>query len=144
MAVETSHDLPIADVPAAADAQSDSRVESAAPVTSSSPTLATTKMVDRKVPEMSDFFKKIPITEEERLAYHSFGWLTGNLISTISKVDVSIVHDSTTTYFESYLIVGLGLPPNKFLSSIIDFLGCELVHFNPQCHRCPQLLCNAV
>jgi hypothetical protein len=29
------------------------------------------------------------------------------------------------------LIAGLGLPPSKFLSSIMNFLGCELLHFNP-------------
>jgi hypothetical protein len=48
----------------------------------------------------------------------------------IPEVDVPIVNDSTTIYFESYLIAGLGLPPSKFLSSIMNFLGCELVHFN--------------
>jgi hypothetical protein len=48
----------------------------------------------------------------------------------IPKVDVPIVNDSTTISFESYLIVGLGLSPSKFLSSIMNFLGCELVHFN--------------
>jgi hypothetical protein len=106
-------------------------VESIALATSSSPTLAITKMLDRKVYEMSDFFKKITISEEERLAYHSFGWLTGNLISMIPEVDVPTVHDSTTICFESYLIAGLGLPPSKFLSSIMNVLGCELVHFNP-------------
>jgi hypothetical protein len=131
MAAETAHDLPIADAPIGDDAQSDSGAESTTPITSYSPTLAATKMADRKLPEMSDFFKKITVTMEERLAYHNFSWLTGNLISMIPEVDVLTVHDSTTIYFESYLIAGLGLPPSKFLSSIMNFLGCELVHFNP-------------
>jgi hypothetical protein len=88
-------------------------------------------MVDRKVLETNDFFKKTIVTEEERLAYHSFRWLTGNLISMIPEVDISTVHGFTTICFESYLITGLGLPPSKFLSSIMNFLGCKLVHFNP-------------
>jgi hypothetical protein len=88
-------------------------------------------MTDRKVPEMSDFFKKTTVTEEEHRGYHMFGWLTGNLISTIPEVDVPPIHDSTITYFESYLITGMSLPPSKFLSAIMNFLGCELVHFNP-------------
>jgi hypothetical protein len=88
-------------------------------------------MADRKVPEMSDFFKKIVVTKEERLSYPSFGWLTDNLISMIPGVNVPTVHDSTIIYFESYLIASLGLPPSKFLSSIMNFLGYELVHFNP-------------
>jgi hypothetical protein len=33
--------------------------------------------------------------------------------------------------FKSHLIVGLGLPPSKFLSATMNFLSCELVHFNP-------------
>jgi hypothetical protein len=87
-------------------------------------------MADRKVSKMSDFFKKITVTEEDRLPYHRFGWLTGNLISTIPEVDVSTIHDSTIICFESYLITGLGLLPSKFLSSTMNFLGCKLVHFN--------------
>jgi hypothetical protein len=144
MATKTAHDLPIVDAPTDDDAQSDSTAQSIAPATSSSPTLATTKMSDRKVPKMRDIFKKTTVTEEERLTYHSFGWLTRNLISMITEVDVRIVYDSTTICFESYLIVGLGLLPRKFLSSIMNFLGCELVHFTPQRHRFPQLLCNTV
>jgi hypothetical protein len=131
MVVETAHDLPIIDAPTGDDVQSDFGAESIASATSSSPTLAATKMTDRKVPEMSDFFKKTIVTEEEHLTYHSFGWLTDNLISMISELDVPIIHDSTTICFESYLIIGIGFPPSKFLPSIMNFLGCELVHFNP-------------
>jgi hypothetical protein len=31
---------------------------------------------------------------------------------------------------ESYMVAGLGLSPSKFLIAIMNFLGCELVHFN--------------
>jgi hypothetical protein len=88
-------------------------------------------MANRKVPEMSDIFKKTIVTEKERRAYHRLSWLTSNLISMIPEVDIPIEHDSTIICFESYLIVGLGLPPSKFISAIMNFLGCELVHFNP-------------
>jgi hypothetical protein len=33
--------------------------------------------------------------------------------------------------FESHLVAGLGLPPNKFLMAIMNFLGCERVNINP-------------
>jgi hypothetical protein len=143
MVVETAHDLPITDAPTGDDVQSDSGAESIASATSSSPTLAATKMTDRKVPEMSDFFKKTIVTEEERLTYHSFGWLTGNLISMILEVDVPIIHDSTTIYFESYLIIGIGFPPSKFLPSIMNFLGCELVPMPSQPLAALQYCVNA-
>jgi hypothetical protein len=42
-----------------------------------------------------------------------------------------MVDKTTIVYFESHLIAGLGLPPIKFLISILNFLGCELVHLNP-------------
>jgi hypothetical protein len=131
IAAKTAHNLPIVDAPADDDTQSDSGAESIALATSSSPTLAATKIADKNVTEMSDFLKKTTVTKEERLAYHSFDWLTGNLISMILEIDVPTVHDSTTIYFESYLIAELGLMSNKFLSSIMNFLDCELVHFNP-------------
>jgi hypothetical protein len=101
MAMETAHDFPINDKPAGDDTQSDSGAVSVALATSSSPTLAATKMADRKIPEMSDFFEKTTVTEEERQAYHEFSWLTGNLISMIREVDIPTVHDSTIVCFES-------------------------------------------
>jgi hypothetical protein len=62
--------------------------------------------------------------------YHDLGWLSGNLISFIPEVDVSTVEDSTVLCFECQLAAGLGLPPSKFLSSIMGYLGCSLVHLN--------------
>jgi hypothetical protein len=55
----------------------------------------------------------------------------GNLISSIPEVDVPTNHGSTMICFDSHLVAGLGLPSNKFLVAIMNFLECELVHFNP-------------
>jgi hypothetical protein len=33
--------------------------------------------------------------------------------------------------FESHLMARLGLPPSKFLVSILNYLRCELVHLKP-------------
>jgi hypothetical protein len=33
--------------------------------------------------------------------------------------------------FESHLMGGLGLPASKFLVAILGYLGCELIHLNP-------------
>jgi hypothetical protein len=71
----TSHNLPTADNPTADDTKSDSEAESAAPTTSSSPTLSAIKMADKKVPEMSAFFKKTTVIEQERQAYLYHGLL---------------------------------------------------------------------
>jgi hypothetical protein len=112
------------------DAGSDSRTESTAMMTSSSPTRGASLMAKGEILELMDFFKRTTLTEEEFQAFHTRGWLTGNLISTILEVDVPTIHGSTVLYFESHLLPGLGLPPSKFLAAIMNYLGCSLIHFN--------------
>jgi hypothetical protein len=93
---------------------------------------------------MIDFFKKTTVIEQERLACHDLDWLTGNLMSIIHVVDAPTIHGSTVICFESHLIAGLGHPLSKFLSAIMNFLGCELVHFNPNAIimlNCFTMLC---
>jgi hypothetical protein len=106
-------------------------IESAAATTSSSPTRDAAKMATGEVPVLLDFFKKTTIFEVDRTAYHTLGWLTSNLISFIPEVEIPTVEGSVTICSESHLYAGLGLPPSKFLSSIMNYLGCGPVHFNP-------------
>jgi hypothetical protein len=115
--------------PTTANIGSYSGVESITAMTS--PTHGATLMAKGKIPELSDFFKKTFVTDDERQAYHERGWLTGNIISSISEVDVPTIEGSIVVYFESHLVVGLGLSPNKFLVTIMCYLNCELFHFNP-------------
>jgi hypothetical protein len=86
--------------------------------------------VDGEIPELADFFKKTIVTEADRQTYHDLDWLSGNLISFIPEVDVPTVEGSTVLCFECQLAAGLGLPPSKFLSNIMGYLGCSLVHLN--------------
>jgi hypothetical protein len=92
--------------------------------------VAAINMVDNKIPEISDYWKKANVSEANRHAYHDFGWLMGNLIFSIPKVDVPTTHGSTVVCTESHLVAGLGLPRSKSLVAIMNFLECELVHFN--------------
>jgi hypothetical protein len=55
---------------------------------SSSPTRGTTKMVEGEISELTDFFKKASVIEDDCRAYHDRGWMTGNLVSFILEVDV--------------------------------------------------------
>jgi hypothetical protein len=70
------------------------------------------------------------ITEADRLAYHSTDWLSGGLECLVPVLDIPMVDGSIMVCFKSHLVAGLGLPPNKFLIAIMNFLGCELVHMN--------------
>jgi hypothetical protein len=112
------------------DAGDDSEVESMVMTNSSSPTRGTALMAKGEISELTDFFKGTTISEEELQAYHSHGWLTGNVLSSIPEVDVPTIAVSTVLCFESHLLAGLGFLPSKFLAAIMNYLGCSLVHFN--------------
>jgi hypothetical protein len=112
------------------DSGYNSAMESAAMVTSSSLTRGVIKMDDGEIPELANFFKKTIVTEADRQAYHDLGWLSDNLHSFIPEVDVPTVDGSTILCFECQLAAGLGFPPNKFLSSVMSYLGCSSVHLN--------------
>jgi hypothetical protein len=83
-----------------------------------------------EIPELTDFFKKTTVIEDDHQAYHDHGWLTGNLVSFVSEVDVPTVEGYTILCFKFQLATGLGLTPSKFLSSIMNYLECSLVHLN--------------
>jgi hypothetical protein len=119
MAYATIHDPapPVAPSVNDKDSKNDFWPESIAMVTSSSPTRGATKMADGKIPELTYFFKKTTVTEDNSKSYHDCGWLAGNLLSFIPEVDVPTVEGSTILCFESQLVTRLGLPPSKFLSA---------------------------
>jgi hypothetical protein len=133
MADATIHDPapPVAPSVNDEDSGNDSGVESVVMVTSSL-TRGATKMANGEIPELTDFLKKMTITEDDHKAYHDRGWLAGNLLTFIPEVDVPTVEGSTVLCFESLLVAGLGLLLSKFLSSIMNYLGCSPVHLNPQ------------
>jgi hypothetical protein len=120
---------PVAPLASAEDLGHDSGVESAAMATSY-PTRGATRMAVGEISELTDFFKKTTVIEDDRRAYHDRGWLTSNLVSFIPEVDVPTIEGSTIICFESQLAAGVGLPPSKFLSSIMNYFGCSLVHLN--------------
>jgi hypothetical protein len=131
MADTTVHALatPVAPSASADDSGHDSGAESAA-MTASFPTHGATRMAAGEIPKLTNFFKKMTMTEDDHRAYHDRGCLTGNLVSFIPDVDVPTIEGSIIICFESQLVAGVGLPPSKFLSSIMNYLGCSLLHLN--------------
>jgi hypothetical protein len=105
---------PVAPLASTDDSAHVSRAKSAA-MADSSPTRGATRMAAGEISELTDFFKKTTATKDNCRAYHDRGWLTGNLVSFISVVDVPTVDGSTIVYFESQLAAGVGLPPSKIL-----------------------------
>jgi hypothetical protein len=91
----------VTNLPADEDTRNDSEVESIA-TTTSSPTHNATLMAKGEIPELSDFFKKTYVTGvlvTKRQDYHERGWLIGNVISSVSEVDVPTVKGSTAICF---------------------------------------------
>jgi hypothetical protein len=129
MTKEPFRDPIVNNPPADEDTRNDSGVESIG-ATTSSPTRGAALMAKGEIPELLDFIKKTSVTDGERQAYHECGYLTGNLISSIPEVDIPTVEVSTAICIESHLIAGLGLPPSKFLVTIMGYLNYELFHFN--------------
>jgi hypothetical protein len=125
MASEVDQNPPVTTKPTASSNKSDSRPESEAPATSSSATVAGIKMANNKIPEISTYWKKSNVSKAICQAYHDFAWLTGNRISSILEVDVPTTHDSTMVCFESHLVAGLGLPPSKFLVTVMTSLSAS-------------------
>jgi hypothetical protein len=119
---DTAPAAPIAPSASVDDSGHDSGVESAVMAASSSQTRGATKMAEGEISELTDFFKNTTMTKDDHRAYHDRGWLTGNLVSFILEVDVPTVEGSTILCFESQLAAGIGLPPSKFLSSIMNYL----------------------
>jgi hypothetical protein len=73
---------PVAPSVGADDSGHDSGVESAA-MAASSLTYGATRMAVGEISELTDFFKKTIVTEDDCRVYHDRGWLTGNLVSFI-------------------------------------------------------------
>jgi hypothetical protein len=61
---------PVAPSANADDSGHDSRAESTVMAASSSPTRGTTKIAEGEIPELTDFFKKTTVTEDDRRAYY--------------------------------------------------------------------------
>jgi hypothetical protein len=131
MVGETDQTLHAVGEGVADDTKTASGVESNDQAASSSSNATIEKMVNKDHPVLSDYWKKSTVTEADRTAYHTVGWLGGALESFVPEVGIPMVDNSTVVYFESHLVAGLGLPPSKFPISIMNILRCELVHLNP-------------
>jgi hypothetical protein len=82
-------DDPVAVNPSVDDStRSDSEAKSTSMTTSSCPTHGVSMMAKGEIPELTNFFKKTSLLKEELQGYHCLGWLTGNVLSSVPKVDV--------------------------------------------------------
>jgi hypothetical protein len=115
MAGEADQILRVANELIVNNSKSDSETESDVPAASSSSNVPARKMSDKTTPEIVDYWKKMMVTEADHQAYHSFGWLNGELESSVPTMEYPKVDGTIVVYFEPHLVAGLGLPPASFL-----------------------------
>jgi hypothetical protein len=60
------------------------------------------------------------VTEADRSAYRTAGWLYGGVESFVPNLEFSTVDNTTVVYFDSHLSAGLDLPPSKFLIFVLN------------------------
>jgi hypothetical protein len=63
-------------------------------------------------------------------AYHATRWLPVLVRSSTTNLEFPTIVKTIIICFESHLMCGLGQPLSKFLVSILNYLGCELIHMN--------------
>jgi hypothetical protein len=84
------------------------------------------------------------MTDKDITNYHDTGWLPGFLLYTPTTLDFPTIDRTNIVCFESHLMCGLGLPPSEFLVSILNYLGCEIIHLHPNAIaalNCFSMLC---
>jgi hypothetical protein len=72
------------------------------------------------------FFKVPTVIDEDIVANHATGWLSGALLCTPTTLDFLAIDQTNIVCFESHVMCGLGLPPSKFIVSVLNYIGCEL------------------
>jgi hypothetical protein len=101
------------------------------PYSQSSLTMANQVLVDEKVPNLYEYWKSLMVTEGDISKFHATGWITSDLVCLTTTLDFPMIDRTNIVYFESHLMCSLGHPPSKFLVAILNYLGCELIHFHP-------------
>jgi hypothetical protein len=105
-------------------------IESEAPSSTSSSTMDGQAMVKKQILSLYEFWKALTVTDEDITNFHAAGWLPGVLLCTPTTLDFPTVNCTNIVYFESHMMCGLYLPPSKFFVSVLNYLGCELVHLH--------------
>jgi hypothetical protein len=115
---------------AASDPRNGADVDSETASASSSSNATIQTMAKKEVPKLFEYWKAPTITNKDLTAYHAAGWLPGVVLCSTNFLEFPTIDQTIILCFQSHLMSGLGLPPRKFLVSILNYLGCELVHLN--------------
>jgi hypothetical protein len=97
----------------------------------SSPTNVDQVMVESKISNLYEYWKAPTVDKTAISDFHMAGWLLGGLVCSPTTIVFPTIDHTHIVCFESHLMCGLGLPPNKFLVAILNYLAWELIHLHP-------------
>jgi hypothetical protein len=100
--------------------------------------MADQTMVRKEIPSLCQYWKAPTVTDKDITTYHDVGWLLRVLVFTPTTLDFPTIVGTNIVCFESRLVCGLGLPPSKFLVSVLNYIGCELFHLHPNAILVPS------
>jgi hypothetical protein len=129
---EANHTYTVADDIPTTEIESAARAESQVASSTSSSTMADQAMVRKEIPSLCQYWKAPTVADKDIVAYHDAGWLSGVLVYTPTTLDFPTIDQTNIICFESHLMYRLGLPPSKFLVSVLNYIGCKLVHLHPK------------
>jgi hypothetical protein len=114
------------------------------PSSTSSPTKTDQVMAESKIPNLYEYWKAPTVDEDDISNFHTAGWLPGDLVCSPTSLEFKTIDRTNIAYFELHLMCSLRLPPSKFLITILNCLGCELIHLHPNAIdalSCFSMLC---
>jgi hypothetical protein len=115
---------------ATSGSQSGATAESETASLTSSSTMDDQAIANKVVPLLYEYWKAPTVIDKEITAYGITDRLSGVLLCTPTTLDFSTIDRTNIICFELHLMCGLGLLPIKFLVSILNHIGCELIHLN--------------
>jgi hypothetical protein len=131
MTSKTDQTSNVASDVAASGSSNTADAEHEATFASSSSNMVIQTMVKKEVPKLYEYWKAPTTTKKDFSAYYATDWLSGVMICSTTSLNFATIDRTNIVCFESHLMCGLGLPPIKFLVSILNYLRCKLVHLNP-------------
>jgi hypothetical protein len=87
-------------------------------------------MTKKQIPNLYLYWKVPTVTDKDIANFHDVGWLPGILLCTPTTLEFPSIDHTNIVCFESYLMCGLGIPPSKFLLTVLNYIGCELLYLH--------------
>jgi hypothetical protein len=70
------------------------------------------------------------MANQDIIAYHDGGCVPRILVYIPTTLDFPTIDQTNIVCFESHMLCRLAIPTSKFLVSVLNYIGCELVHLH--------------